>query len=221
MGPMSSGAVTDSRIDATHGLVHYNRPASGEIERRHAGECTAAKLAVETATEKPMARLREAVEAALNAGRVSVDRQLSPDVSGSAEGCEAIVGDGRLAAELPGILQEALDRMGRASSGLDRLVRDVVSAAAGVRDRYAGPVSPSNGDGVRGVLHSAADDARASASMRRDRVVQRRVVLERWRRRLNDAAAAISRMRRELQEAQHALNAEAAAVAQDAAGASR
>ena len=124
MGPMASGAVTESRIDDTHGLVHYDRPASGEIERRHAGECTAAKLAVETATEKPRALLLAAVESALDAGRVSVERQLSPEeqgVSGIAEGRTAIAGDSHLAAELPGILQEARDRMDRASSGLDGL----------------------------------------------------------------------------------------------------
>ena len=67
---------------------------------------------------------------------------------------------------------------GHARRGHDGLERDFVSAAVGVRDLYVGPVSPSNGDGVRGARSRAADDARANAQMCRARVARRRSAME-------------------------------------------
>ena len=122
-----------------------------------------------------------------------------------------------LAAALPRLLQDAHDRMGKASIGLDRLVREVVSATEMARDQHP-PVTSGAVHSVQRILGHAVIRAEADAKAVRERVTARITELSQGRRRVDDAAAIIGRKRRELQEAQDALIAAAREVA---AGAGR
>ncbi len=147
-----------------------------------------------------MAKLWEAVETALEAGRVSIPPDLSPD---------------ELAGALPGILQEALDRMGRASLGFDHLERAVATAAEGV-ERSHPPVSGGNAAGVQSILADGIRRAKASAAALRGRVGDRRTRLQQWGiHRIERAAGMVEAKRRELQAAQDALIADARQVARE------
>ena len=196
---MYTGAVETHTIDDSHELIRYDRPESGEIERQRAAARPAAEQAILAAVEKPMSRLQRAVEAALQAGQLSVSSDLSP---------------AELAAALPGILQDALDRMGVASRQFKPSA--VTSAAEMASREYQLPEGLASYTAVA-ALAGGVDSARASASALVGRADKRRDELARGLRRVNWAAGFCERKRRELQDAERDL----AGVAQEVVGGSR
>ena len=196
---MHTGAVETHTIDDSHDLICYDRPVSGEIERQRAAARPAAEQAILAAVEKPMSRLQRAVEAALQAGQLSVPSDLSP---------------AELAAALPGILQDALDRMDVASC--ESKLSAVTSAAETASLGYQLPVG-SAAYTAQAALAGGVDSASVRANALVSRAGQRRHELVRGLERVNWAAGFCERKRRELQDAERDL----AGVAQGVVGGSR
>ena len=193
---MRTGAVETHTIDDSHEFIRYDRPVSGEIERQRAAARPAAEQAILAAVEKPMSRLRKAVEAALQAGQLSVPSDLSP---------------AELAAALPGSLQDALDRMDVASRQFEPSA--VTSAAEMASRGYQLPVG-SAAYTAQAALAGGVVSARAHAAALVGRAGKRRHELARGLGRVNWAAGFCERKRRELQDAERDL----AGVAQEVVG---